>query len=285
MGSLAFTKAHGAGNDFLIVEREDAASLGIDAQEVPELAARICSRRFGVGADGLEVVGSSGIPDVVANAHLWNSDGSEAEISGNGTRCVAAYLTDRGNAPERFLIETGAGVREVERVRCSHPEYEFGMTSDESACRVLDAALVLEALGARHRVIAVNVGNPQCVCRVDSFQFDWAAVGAALERHDHFPNGSNVSFVRVRRGDAGKSVLEVRFWERGAGATLSSGTGSLGAAVAARHLGWVGNPATIRTQGGDLVVDWDDGIRLTGPACIVARGRYEVGVRFPNPYF
>ncbi len=282
MRSLAFTKAHGAGNDFLIVEREDTNSLGLGPEDMPSLAVRMCSRRFGVGADGLEVVVSSENPSAFANAHLWNSDGSEAEISGNGTRCVAAYLTECWNAPARFLIETGAGVREVERVRRSHPEYEFRMSSDESSCRVLDDALVLEALGVRHRVVAVDVGNPQCVCRVDSFRFDWAAVGEALERHDHFPNGSNVSFVRIGRGEVGKKILEVRFWERGAGATLSSGTGSLGAAVAARHLGWVANQATIRTQGGDLAVDWDAGIRLTGPACIVARGRYEIGSHSAN---
>ena len=142
---------------------------------------------------------------------------------------------------------------------------------------MLEDDLLLNALGEERRVVSVDVGNPQCVCRVDTLDFDWRAVGAALERHPHFPRGSNVSFVRPFRGNAGHSQLEVRFWERGAGATLSSGTGSLGAAVAARHLGWVGDLATIRTLGGDLTVDWDGGIRLTGPACIVVRGRYEVG--------
>lgn len=277
MGLLAFTKAHGAGNDFLIVERDDIGALGLGAGDMPELAVRMCSRRFGVGADGLEVVGTSSSGGVLARAHLWNSDGSEAEISGNGTRCVAAYLTNCWRAPRRFLIETGAGTREVERVRRSHPEYEFRMTSDESSCRVVNDALVLEALGTQFEVVEVDVGNPQCVCRVDSFGFDWAAAGASLERHRHFPNGSNVSFVRVGPVHAGRGLLEVRFWERGAGATLSSGTGSLGAAVAARHLGWVGDRATIRTEGGDLSVDREEGIRLTGPACIVARGEYEVG--------
>lgn len=277
MDLLAFTKAHGAGNDFLIVKRDDTSSLGLGAGDMPELAVRMCSRRFGIGADGLEVVGSPRSSKSLASAHLWNSDGSEAEISGNGTRCVAAYLTDGWGAPARFVIETGAGAREVERVRRAHPEYEFRMTSDESTCRVLDDALVVEALGTRHRVVEVDVGNPQCVYRVDSFEFDWEEVGAALERHGHFPNGSNVSFVRVGPVHAGRGLIEVRFWERGAGATLSSGTGSLGAAVAARHLGWVRNGVTIRTEGGDLTVDWQDGIRLTGPACIVARGRYEVG--------
>ena len=282
MGLLAFTKAHGAGNDFLIVEREDTSSLGLRAGDMPELAVRMCSRRFGVGADGLEIVGTPRSSSAFASAHLWNSDGSEAEISGNGTRCVAAYLTAGRGAPARFAVETGAGAREVERVRRVHPEYEFRMTSDESTCRVVNDALVLEALGSRHRAVEVDVGNPQCVCRVGSFDFDWAAVGSALERHGHFPNGSNVSFVRVGAVHAGRRLLEVRFWERGAGATLSSGTGSLGAAVAARHLGWVRDGATIRTEGGDLTVDWQNGVGLTGPACIVARGSYEVGASPPS---
>ena len=282
MGSLSFTKAHGAGNDFLIVERSDMDALGIRVGDIPRLATNVCDRRFGIGADGLEAVGGSAIEGVVASAHLWNSDGSEAEISGNGTRCVAAYLAELGKAQGRFLIETGAGVREVEAMRISHPDYEFRMTSEEASCRVLDDDLVLDVLGARRKVTAVDVGNPQCVCRVDSFEFDWTAVGAAMERHPHFSHGSNVSFVKVRPDSGAESVLEVRFWERGAGETLSSGTGSLGAAVAARHHRWIGSEATIRTQGGDLTVDWVDGIRLTGPARIVARGQYEIGELFPE---
>ena len=282
MDSLSFTKAHGAGNDFLIVERSDMDALGIRLGDIPRLATTVCNRRFGIGADGLEVVGESAIEGVVASAHLWNSDGSEAEISGNGTRCVAAYLAELGRAQGRFLIETGAGVREVEAMRMSHPDYEFRMTSEGAACRVVDDDLVLDVLGAHRKVTAVDVGNPQCVCRVDSFEFDWTAVGAAMERHPHFSHGSNVSFVKVRPDSGAESVLEVRFWERGAGETLSSGTGSLGAAVAARHHRWIGSEATIRTQGGDLTVDWVDGIRLTGPARIVARGRYEIGELFPE---
>ena len=216
-----------------------------------------------------------GRPDE-ASAHLWNSDGSAAEISGNGTRCVAAHLTASNGAPAVLSIETGAGRRKLERVRSSFPEFEFRMTTDPRECRVLEHELTLMALGERVRVVTVDVGNPQCVCRVDSFDFDWRALGAALERHAQFPGGSNVSFVRTLDASEGPAVLDVRFWERGAGATLSSGTGSLGAAVAARHRGWIAGPTTLRTQGGDLTVDWDDGIGLTGPARIIAHGSYEL---------
>ncbi len=275
---LAFTKAQGAGNDFLIVELEDLENLEIARVQLPQLACRICSRRFGIGADGLEVVGASDLPGVLAEAHLWNSDGSEAEISGNGTRCVAAYLTARGRAPERFLIRTGAGVRDLERVQAAHPEYQFRMTMPSSSCRVLDDSLALVIDGKTFRVATVDVGNPQCVSRVDGFDFDWRALGSAIERHPHFPGGTNVSFVRVGPTDRDPAALEVRFWERGAGATLSSGTGSIGAAVVARHCGWVRGPTVIRTQGGEMGVDWEQGIRLTGPAAILAEGRYELGL-------
>ena len=276
VSSLAFTKAHGAGNDFLIVDREKLSGLGLDEHEFPRLAIKICDRQFGVGADGLEVVGPAKACGAIALAHLWNSDGSEAEISGNGTRCVAAYLTRSADAPEQFSIETGAGVREIERTSAEHPFYEFRMTTSQEACRVLESELTLELGGSRHVVTTVDVGNPQCVCRVDSLGFDWRALGAAIERHARFANGTNVSFVKVVLGDGGLPALEVLFWERGAGATLSSGTGSLGAAVAARHSGWVGDRARILTQGGELFVDWDRGIRLTGPAKIIAQGSFEV---------
>lgn len=275
MPELPFTKAHGAGNDFLIVDRNDLSGLGVPDSGLPGLARKICDRRFGVGADGLEIVGPSELPDVVASAHLWNSDGSAAEISGNGTRCVAAYVSQRTDLPERFVIETGAGPREVVRTAAAHPDFAFRMTSRADACRVLDGSLSLHVDGERFEVTSVDVGNPQCVRRVRSFDFDWRELGRRLERHPHFAAGSNVSFVRVRARRDASPVLEVRFWERGAGATLSSGTGALGAALAARHHGWIGASVEIETEGGTLVVDWEDGIGLTGPAKIVAQGLYQ----------
>ena len=277
MAALAFVKAHGAGNDFLIVEARAAESIGIGESDLSNLAARICSRRFGVGADGLEVVDNSSASEAAARARLWNSDGSEAEISGNGTRCVAAYLADQGLARESFWIETGAGVKSVQRVRANPPEYEFRMVSHASSCRVIDSSITLSVDDRDFVVTTVDVGNPQCVCRVESLGFDWAACGAALECHQRFENGANVSFVKVAHDKEGVPVLEARFWERGAGATLSSGTGALGAAVAARHEKWIDGCVTIRTLGGDLLVDWNDGIGLTGPARITARGVWEVG--------
>ncbi len=277
MRSLPFTKLHGAGNDFIVVERSDLDQLAIAEEELPELAQRICNRRFGVGADGLEVVSRSQAPDILAAAHLWNSDGSEAEISGNGTRCVAAYLAGIRDVPNRFIIETGAGPRVLEMLRCAPPDFEFRMNSIPESCHVVDDALWLDVAGSRYPVTAVDVGNPQCVHRVDSFDFDWKQLGSAMERHPRFPDGSNVSFVAVHVEAGSDPVLNVRFWERGAGATLSSGTGSLGAAVAARHHGWIADRAVIQTEGGSMTVDWINGIRLAGPACLIAQGAYEPG--------
>ena len=276
MPVVRFTKAHGAGNDFVIVERRELAEIGIGADALPEFAAKICDRRCGVGADGLEVVSPSSDPQAVAQLHLWNSDGSEAELSGNGTRCVAAYLTESLGAPERFSVETAAGVREIERTLAKAPYYEFRMTTDESECRVLESQPVGEGANLRGEMTAVHVGNPQFVVCVESLDFDWRTWGPIFERDSRFPEGTNVSFMTVNHKDRQTPTLEVRFWERGAGATLSSGTGSLGAALAARHHGWINDRARILTEGGEMYVDWEGGMRLTGPAVIVSRGSYEI---------
>ena len=274
MRSIPFVKAQAAGNDFLIVDADRIGDAGISDKDLPSFASQICSRCFGVGADGLEVVQLSPALKADFGARLWNCDGSPAEISGNGTRCVAAYLTDRGLASERFSIETGAGVRGVALIGTLPPRFEFRMKTDEANCRIVDGKGELELGDHRLLVTTVDVGNPQCVCLVESVDFDWQARGAALESHSHFPNRTNVSFVKVAAGKADIPNLEVLFWERGAGPTLSSGTGSLGAAVAARHHGWIRNRAAIHTQGGEMRVDWDDGIGLTGWARIIARGEY-----------
>lgn len=276
MPVVRFTKAHGAGNDFVIVERRELSEIGIGAEALPDFAAKICDRRYGVGADGLEVVSPASDPQAIAQAHLWNSDGSEAEISGNGTRCVAAYLSEVRDAPDRFAIETAAGLREIERTLASAPRYEFRMTTAESECKVLEAMPTGEGAKLGGDMTAVHVGNPQFVVRVESLDFDWQSWGPILERDPRFPEGTNVSFVTVSHRDRQAPTLEVRFWERGAGATLSSGTGSLGAALAARHHGWITDRARILTEGGEMYVDWEGGMRLAGPAVIVSRGSYEI---------
>ena len=173
MPAIRFTKAHGAGNDFVIVEGRELAEIGIGADALPEFAAKICDRRCGVGADGLEVVSPSSDPQAVAQLHLWNCDGSEAELSGNGTRCVAAYLTESLGAPERFSVETVAGVREIERTLAKAPYYEFRMTTDESECRVLEAQPVGEGAEPAWR-------DDRCPCRQSAVRGSRGELGLRL---------------------------------------------------------------------------------------------------------
>ncbi len=269
MGSVAFTKAHAAGNDFLIVERRDLEAAGIAAAVLPDFAKRICSRHFGVGADGLEIVGESDAAD--AEIHLWNSDGSAAEISGNGTRCAAAYLTAAQRVGERLSISTGAGVKRLELIRSRRSKYVFKMAMGLPVCEA--ALALLEVEGSPLTATIVNVGNPQCVVFVESFALDWRKLGAALSRYPRFPGGANVSFVRV----IDRNTLDVRFWERGAGETMSSGTGATGAAAAAVITGRAESPIAVKTAAGEMRFEWSDEMYLTGPAAIVASGLYETG--------
>ena len=268
MGSVPFTKAHADGNDFLIVEQRDLKAAGIGEAALPDFAKRICRRHFGVGADGLEVVDESA--DADAELRLWNADGGAAEISGNGTRCAAAYLTAAQRVGGRLSLATVAGVKRLELLRNNHPEYAFKMDMGAPVCE--DAA-ALDVEGSRQTAVLVNVGNPQCALFVEDFALDWRKLGAAIERHPRFPRGTNVSFTRV----VDRHTLEVRFWERGAGETMSSGTGAAGAAAAAILTGRAGSPLAVKTAAGAMRIEWGDRIYLTGPAAIIASGRCETG--------
>ena len=195
---------------------------------------------------------------------LFNSDGSEAEISGNGTRCAAAFLIRQGHPGDEVRVRTGAGIKSLRLLERADLRFVFEMNMGRPEFTAERFQLPL-AEGARD-VTLVWVGNPQCAVPVADFDFDWRALGAEIERHPHFPNRTNVSFLRV----SGEYTLEVRFWERGAGETMSSGTGSTGAFAAAVLRGLVRSPARI----GPLHLRWDREIFLTGPAEIVADGLF-----------
>jgi len=264
MMTIRFYKAHGAGNDFLISW----------AGEVPregrrELARAICARHTGVGADGWYVVERPG-GGVDARIHLYNSDGSEAELSGNGTRCVAAVLCHLGLAGEEVRIETGAGMRTLRLLERSGEKFRFEMAMGKLVIREEDVDAELPLAGGLCRATILDVGNPQCAVFVDEFPADWLETAAEIEGHPRFPNRTNVSFVRV----LDRHTLEVRFFERGAGETLSSGTGAMGAAVAAIVKGAAESPVTVRTPAGPLEVRWEDEVHLTGPAAVIASGEY-----------
>jgi diaminopimelate epimerase len=257
--SIPFIKAHGAGNDFLLTPAEQVPSV-----DLPATARAICDRHTGIGADGWILVRDLTI-------RLYNADGSEPEMSGNGTRCVAAWLVDSGRAADQVTIHTGAGPKHLRLLRREGRRFWFEMNMgsprfDEREIRC-DLALKRGAL----EVTIVDVGNPQCVVFADSFPPDWEAIGAEIESHPRFPKRTNVSFVRV----IDPHTIETRFYERGAGVTLSSGTGSTGAGVAAILRKVAASPVEIRTPAGEsLQLRWDDSVYLTGPAEIIGAGEF-----------
>ncbi|HUX66785.1 MAG TPA: diaminopimelate epimerase [Terriglobales bacterium] len=259
-GSIRFVKAEANGNDFLIV---DAAAVG--AEQRSAFARQICDRHLGVGADGVEFVQPVGAGFDLA---LYNADGGEAEISGNGTRCVAAFYAMHGF--RQGTLHTGAGERPAQVLDGSGQRWTIEI--DLGAPRLAETVRLAVA-GGEVEASVLSMGNPQCVVFVPEFGADWEARGAALERHPHFPQRTNVEFVRV----VDRHHLEVRIFERGVGPTHSSGTGSGAAAVAAIASGRADSPVEVATPGGRQRVSWTGGegqVKLVGPARIVAEGVY-----------
>lgn len=284
---IKFTKAHGAKNDFLLTWFEDALE-----EDLAVIARAICDRHTGVGADGWLLVKGPSDADAEGEITLYNSDGSLAEISGNGTRCAAAFLIRHGYAPGLVRIRTGAGIKTLRVLRSRELWFEFEMEmgrpeviAEKFALTVgqtvgqaiLSPANVGQGLSPGNPNVIdctlLNVGNPQCAVPVNNFDFDWRALGAAIESHPHFPHRTNVSFITP----AGPHEIEARFYERGAGETLSSGTGSTGAAAAAVLRGMATSPVQVLTPAGPIVLRFEGEYAfLTGPAEIVAEGEFFV---------
>jgi len=237
---------------------------------LPETARAICDRHTGVGADGWLHI-SPGDSSADAGIHLYNADGSVAEISGNGTRCAAAFLVHQGLQSSEIRIRTGAGVKNLRLIERSGLRYVFEMNMGTPEIRASRFSLPLT--GGPREVTLVWVGNPQCAVPVGNFDFDWRKMGAEIESHPHFPDRTNVSFFRV----IDRHTLEVIFYERGAGETASSGTGSTGAVAAAIHRGLVESPVTVLTPAGPLQIQGNSDLFLVGPAEIVATGVFYLG--------
>ena len=259
---IPFTKAHGARNDFLLTWREEVPS---DLDDCAEVAKAICERNTGAGADGWLLISPSRDASADCAIDLWNSDGSRSEISGNGTRCAAALMVETGQAGAEVRIATGAGVKNLRLMERDGRHFSFEMNMGRARIEELHANIE-----GRDATI-LNVGNPQCAIFVDHFDFDWPALGERVERLARFPNRTNVSFVRT----LDRHTVEARFFERGAGVTMSSGTGSTGAAAAAHARGYADSPVCVRTPAGPLHLRWESAdIWLAGPAEIVARGEF-----------
>lgn len=265
--TIPFAKAHGAKNDFLLSWAEDVLQLDLN-----EAARAICDRHTGVGADGWLLVtpGPSADVDCHGSIRLFNADGGEVELSGNGTRCAAAFLIEAGHATQEVNILTGAGLKNLKVLQRHGNKFQFDMDMGQVQVPQEHLRYALPLADSVHDATILNVGNPQCAVFVEHFDFDWRAMGAEIERHSLFPNRTNVSFVRK----LDDSTIEVRFFERGVGETMSSGTGSTGAAAAAILRGLVRNPVRVQTPAGPLEVRWEGSLRLSGPAEIFARGEF-----------
>jgi diaminopimelate epimerase len=246
---MRFSKWHGLGNDYLLVQRAD-----LDAPLQPEQVRRLCDYHFGVGSDGvLEIVSADGDR---AELVIWNPDGSTAELSGNGTRIAARWLARR-NGTDTVRLQVGprqvvARMRDGLQVEMDMGNVEVGETE------------TLTADGRPVELTTASVGNPHAVVRIEPDREALLRLGPLIENHERFPERTNVQLARVD----GPHDLTVAVWERGAGETLASGTSAVACAAVAVARGWCDSPVTVHLAGGDLLVelDGDWNARLTGPA-------------------
>ncbi|HEX2434296.1 MAG TPA: diaminopimelate epimerase [Gaiellaceae bacterium] len=246
---MRFSKWHGLGNDYLLVQRAD-----LDAPLQPEQVRRLCDYHFGVGSDGvLEIVSADGDR---AELVIWNPDGSTAELSGNGTRIAARWLARR-NGTDTVRLQVGprqvvARMRDGLQVEMDMGNVEVGETE------------TLTADGRPVELTTASVGNPHAVVHVEPDREALLRLGPLIENHERFPERTNVQLARVD----GPHDLTVAVWERGAGETLASGTSAVACAAVAVARGWCESPVTVHLAGGDLLVeiDGDWNARLTGPA-------------------
>jgi len=259
--TVPFVKASACGNDFLLIDSSVAPAV----PEIHEFTRLICDRHEGVGADGVEWMLSHSKADV--EIRLINADGSDAEISGNGTRCVAAYLcAEQGK--EEITIQTGAGLKTCVLTSRSDWEYEFEMAMGAAT---VDKELAVKNRFGEVRGIPVSMGNPHFVVFVPEFAPDWQSRGAAIQESGQFRHGVNVEFLTVD----GKHDLKARFFERGAGETQSSGTGSCASAAAAMETGRAESPVRVHAPGGTQTVRKEgNNILLRGPARLLCRGEF-----------
>src|SRR5258708_35199235 len=261
---VPFTKASACGNDFLIIDGIHADGCQTPA-DLFQFSKQICDRHNGVGADGVEWLFPA--QDADMRIRLINADGTEAEISGNGTRCVAAYLVNSGHG-SKLALQTGAGTKQCELVAGDGSRFEFEMDMGEP--EVGDDFSVQAAFGRAHGT-PVSMGNPHYVVFMKDFPPAWQTEAGEIGGHQDFKLGVNVEFVRV----TSHNDIEVRFYERGVGETQSSGTGSCASAVAAIAAGRVNSPVNVHAPGGAQVVRWSgEKVFLRGPAQLICRGEF-----------
>jgi len=281
---MKISKIHSLGNDFLILEENDDQKL----KDKKSLAKRICARHTGVGADGVLLISIQDREKGIVQFRIFNADGTEAELSGNGLRCAAAYLYfHKKISTPNIQFHTPVGIRECKLLKGDKTKYEFKLeigkpklASEEIPFddgshyeKLIDYPLSIHQ--EIYPVTLVNLGNPHCAIFVDRFpaRIEWQQIGREIELHPFFPKRVNVEFIRVLN----REEIEVFFWERGVGETLSSGSGSCAAAIASILKGLTGHLVKVRTSMGQLAVEWnEDVVFQIGPAELLFEGEYFV---------
>jgi diaminopimelate epimerase len=282
---MNFVKMHGLGNDFIML---NCLEQQIPEERLPELAVRLCDRNFGIGADGIELILPSEKADY--RMRILNSDGSEAEMCGNGIRCFAKYLHDYGLSDKDMLrIETLADIQvvevrknggsEVESVRVdmgvprTRPEdipIALPNMSFQPLTKVVNESLNVN--GQTYAITCVSMGNPHCVIFLNEVEnFPFKTVGPLIENHPVFPSRTNVHFAQV----LGSTEVKVKVWERGAGPTLACGTGACATLVAGVMTDRLERRAVVQLPGGALLIEWAQNghVFMTGPAATAFTGQ------------
>ncbi len=258
--AVSLIKAHAYGNDFLMAESEAVSAV----TDLPEFARQVCDRHRGIGADGLMVVERRAAE---VSMRLWNADGSRSELSGNGVRCVAAWVASQkaSLAEADIAIETEAGLKRLRLLAHRGREWVFRAAMGKPDGLRLER---IEAGGEIVEVVVLRVGNPQCVVLGPVNEERLARLGSALAVHPFFPHGTNVELAAVEAPDR----VRILIWERGVGPTAASGTGACAAAVAAAAFGGAEREVDVVAPGGTQRVEWtEEGLWLTGAAELVAR--------------
>jgi diaminopimelate epimerase len=273
MSALHFTKMHGCGNDFVFIDCRNG-----ETRDLAKLAKRLCDRRFGVGADQLLTIHPSKTADF--KMEIYNADGGQVEMCGNGIRCFAKYVHDRGLTKKTELaVETLAGiirprlVGDLVEVDMGAPILEGRKIPVNADGRIVDHPLEVD--GTTYRVTCVSMGNPHCVLYLDDPDvLDLEKLGPRFEHHRFFPHRVNTEFVKV----LGPEEIRMRVWERGAGETWACGTGACAAAVAGALTKRHSRKVAVHLRGGDLLIEWrdDNRVYMTGGAEEVFEGTVQV---------
>ena len=275
---IRFTKMHGAGNDYIYINAIDSCPANL-----PELSNEMSDRHKGVGSDGVVLTMPSDKADF--RMRMFNADGSEGEMCGNASRCVAKYVYDKGLTSKRKItLETLAGIKVLEitkvvdekvrevKVDMGEPSFAPENIPTKSNCEVIDIP-ISTSLGTLN-LTAVGTGNPHGVVIMDSVSdLDIDSIGPEIQNNELFPRKANIEFVRI----INRNEIEMRVYERGSGETMACGTGACASVVATSRLGLTDRRATVHLKGGDLQIHWAENnhVYMTGEAATVFEGEYE----------